>query len=127
MTKPADINLDKTVRTDTKTIWCVILEQSVWDQWDSQMHCAEITDGKESEYEAESEKGKTEIQIMKGTDRKCTIFTDHCGLLGLMGQDFSFQRAERDLSQKKKRNEKNTEKFRRSKWQNFGILCTENT
>lgn len=76
VTQPADISLDKTVRTDTKTIWCVILEWSVLDQWDSQMHCAEVTDRKESEYEEKSERSTTEMHIMMGTDRKCAVFTE---------------------------------------------------
>lgn len=76
VTEPADTSLDKTVRTDTKTIWCVMLEWSALDQWESQMHCAEVTERKESEYEEESEKSKTEMQITMGTDRKCTTFTE---------------------------------------------------
>lgn len=79
VTEPADVNLDKTVRTDAKTIWRAILEQSVLDKWDSQMHCAEITDRMESEYEEESEKSNTEMQIIN----KRTVFTgqDCCKLL----------------------------------------------
>lgn len=32
VTEPADFSLDKTIRMDTKTIWCVTLEQSILDQ-----------------------------------------------------------------------------------------------
>lgn len=97
VTEPADVNLGKTIKMDTKTMWCVILEQSVRDQWDSQMHCTEITDRKESVDQEESENGKTEIQIIMGAGRKCTTFTDHCRLLGLMGQDLPFQSSERAI------------------------------
>lgn len=61
-TEPADAGLDKTVRTDThrETICCLILELSGLDQWDTQVHCAEVRDRKESE--EESEKRKTKMQ-----------------------------------------------------------------
>lgn len=55
-------------------ICCVALEHSVLGEWESKMHCVEITDGRKGVWIFESEKGKTEVQIMMGTDRKCTVF-----------------------------------------------------
>lgn len=73
-TEPADVGLDKTVRTHTKTICCLILELSGLDQWDTQVQCAEVRDRKESESEEGSEKSK--MQKTMGTDRKCAIFAE---------------------------------------------------
>lgn len=46
------------------------------DPWDTQVHCAEVRDRKEPEYEVESEKRKTKMQKTMGTNRKCTIFAE---------------------------------------------------
>lgn len=77
-TEPADVGLDKAVRTHTKTICCLILELSGRDQWDTQVQRAEVRDRKESESEFEegSEKRKTKMQKTMGTDRKCAIFAE---------------------------------------------------
>lgn len=48
---------------------------------------------------------------------KTRILSDHCGLLGLMGQDLTILELRRDSSEtEKRRNETNTTMFRSPKW-----------
>lgn len=49
-TELADVSLAKTVRTDTKTIWCVTLEGAVLEQWDGQVLSPGDTSREESEH-----------------------------------------------------------------------------
>lgn len=90
-TEPDDVGRDKTVRTHTKTICCLIVELSGLDQWDTQVQCAEVRDRKEFESEEGSETRKTKMQKTTGTDRKCAIFAEQdteansCILLSVLG------------------------------------------
>lgn len=164
VTEPADVNLDKTVWTDMRTICCMIWYWSglFWisatvrrlkTERSLNMRKPEIQKEMHYIYRARlgpsvlssrndllcswkkpavfksqffhlRNKDKSDLTYRRGRKGGVRILFDHCELLGLMGQELSFQSSERERWARKKENEKSTEKLSRSKWWNFGILVS---